>query len=84
MALLKDTTTIHGIHLPNAHWRVNAIHGNAKQISFDAIAFVDATQLQPVASQTHYFVPDLNGGNFVAQAYAYLKTLPEFEGAVDC
>lgn len=30
------------------------------------------------------FVPDLFGDNFIAQAYAHLKTLPEFSGAVDC
>jgi len=33
----------------------------------------------------HSFMPDLNSQyNFIAQAYNYLKTLPEFEGAEDC
>lgn len=27
------------------------------------------------------FVPNMDGGNFIAQAYAHLKTLPEFAGA---
>jgi hypothetical protein len=30
------------------------------------------------------FTPDMDGPNFIKQAYLYLKTLPEFEGAVDC
>jgi len=29
------------------------------------------------------FAPSM-GSNFIAQAYEHLKTLPEFEGAVDC
>jgi hypothetical protein len=30
------------------------------------------------------FDHDLNGANFIAQAYEHLKTLPEFAGATDC
>jgi hypothetical protein len=30
------------------------------------------------------FAPNLEGKNFIAQTYEYLKTLPEFEGSVDC
>ena len=30
------------------------------------------------------FAPDMAGDNFIAQAYAHLKTLPEFAGATDC
>jgi hypothetical protein len=30
------------------------------------------------------FVPDLDGPNFIKQAYLHLKTLPEFADAVDC
>jgi hypothetical protein len=26
----------------------------------------------------------MDSGNFIAQTYAYLKTLPEFAGATDC
>lgn len=29
-------------------------------------------------------VPDMDGGNFIKQAYDNLKTLPEFAGAEDC
>lgn len=30
------------------------------------------------------FDPDLDGPNFIKQAYEHLKTLPEFAGAEDC
>lgn len=30
------------------------------------------------------FTPDLSETNFISQAYAHLKTLPEYADAVDC
>jgi hypothetical protein len=30
------------------------------------------------------FKPDMQGDNPIRQAYKHLKTLPEFEGAIDC
>jgi hypothetical protein len=30
------------------------------------------------------FIPDMDGENFIRQAYLHLKTLPEFANAVDC
>lgn len=30
------------------------------------------------------FVPDMNGPNFIKQAYEHLKTLPEFADSEDC
>jgi hypothetical protein len=30
------------------------------------------------------FTPDLDGGNFIKQAYLHLKTLSEFADATDC
>lgn len=37
-----------------------------------------------VREQFYSFTPDLDGGNFIKQAYDHLKTLPEFADAVDC
>lgn len=40
---------------------------------------------QKIKMQKMYkFAPDLNGSNFIKQAYEHLKTLPEFAGATDC
>jgi hypothetical protein len=30
------------------------------------------------------FVPNLDGANFIAQGYSFLKTLPQFAEAQDC
>jgi hypothetical protein len=35
-------------------------------------------------AKTYEFYVNLDGSNFIKQAYEYLKTLPEFSGAVDC
>jgi hypothetical protein len=37
-----------------------------------------------IDNQRFVFVPNLNGENFIAQAYQHLKILPEFAGATDC
>jgi hypothetical protein len=37
-----------------------------------------------VLNKSYAFVPNLDGRNFIAQAYEHLKTLPEFAGATDC
>jgi hypothetical protein len=37
-----------------------------------------------VGEKEYFYVPNMNGSNFIKQAYEYIKTLPEFEGATDC
>jgi len=37
-----------------------------------------------VSDLVYQFTPDMNGPNFIKQAYLHLKTLPEFAGAEDC
>jgi hypothetical protein len=37
-----------------------------------------------VCTKEYSFVPDMNGANFIAQAYEALKKEPEFADAVDC
>lgn len=34
--------------------------------------------------KTYSFNPNMDGANFIKQAYEHLKTLSEFSGAVDC
>lgn len=64
-----------------AYWKVEKVSGTKEQLSFEVSASVGDTVVQQSAYQ---FAPDLNGGNFIAQAYDYMKTLPEFSGAEDC
>ena len=51
----------------------------------------NATALVSVSKNGHQyrvakyeFTPDLEGENFIKQAYLHLKTLPEFADAEDC
>ena len=37
-----------------------------------------------VTSKRFEFMPNLEGENFIKQAYMHLKSLDEFAGAVDC
>lgn len=64
-----------------AYIKVDTVQGTKSNVLAQVDYLVDG---QLVQKQTYTFVPSMNGGNFIAQAYAHLKTLPEFAGAVDC
>lgn len=67
----------------DAYLRIDKFSGNKVrcQISVGAYTQQNGTLLD---SKEYYFVPAMDGGNFIAQGYMYLKTLPEFSDAVDC
>ena len=49
-----------------------------------AVATVSFAIPQGTYTKTFKFDLSLEGSNFIAQAYAHLKTLEEFSGAEDC
>lgn len=65
----------------SAYWKVDQISGTKTKITFQVGAYVEGAV---VSQSTYEFSPDMDGENFIAQAYAYLKTLPEFADAKDC
>lgn len=67
----------------SAYWRVDELVGNKQLIAFNANAYV-SSEGPMLYSSRFEFIPNLNGPNFIQQAYEYLKTLPEFADAVDC
>jgi len=69
--------------IENAYIKVTNVTGNKEKINA-AIGFCKAQGENAFFSKTIQFVPDLAGRNFIAQAYDHIKTLPEFDGAVDC
>jgi len=85
MALKKTVTTSHGFEAVDAYHRAEqpTIGATKSSMTFllrsyrnkDAQCFDE----KPVGCSY-----DLNGLNPLAQAYAHLKTLPEFAGAQDC
>lgn len=87
MALKKQVTMKSNfgddVSFPEAYVKVENVAGNKQELRVEV--FVYKKQGEQVIDRKGYsFNPNLNGINFIAQAYEYLKTLPEFADAVDC
>jgi hypothetical protein len=84
MAIKKQVVTPHGFTVADAYHRVEdvTIIGKTK-MNFSVKVYKDIDK-DSFASFSFVCAYDLNGGNPLQQAYAHLKTLPEFTGAVDC
>lgn len=71
------------ISFTDAYIRVDQVEGNKDLVS----AFVvtrDKQEGKVLDTCYHDFQPDMNGDNFIKQAYEHLKGLPEFSSAKDC
>jgi hypothetical protein len=83
MALKIDTTTPQGINVTSAYCRVEGISLTKTDITFTLRRYKDNSGL-PFFMEEPFAAPyALTGVNPLQQAYDYLKTLPEFTGAVD-
>jgi hypothetical protein len=87
MALSKTLTLTNNFGeesvFKNAHIRVIQVMGTKR--SCNAIVHFSKSADGPLLQSKEYaFNVDLNGGNFIEQAYAHLKSLPEFADAIDC
>lgn len=85
MALRQTTTLRSGLELQNAIHRVREVKLQGSNfITFKLKCFAsvdDGKALQ----QNEYGCPyNINKTNPIAQAYDYVRTLPEFENAIDC
>ena len=86
MALTKNTN-FKGVTIPDAYIRVNSFSGSKTHIAFNVGFYGWADkhgEREMFDQQAYQCAYDLNGPNAVQQAYAHLKTLPEFAGAQDC
>lgn len=73
------------LELTDAYWRVENITANKIEATcVVSINKKDDELTTQVTSKKYSFTPDLNGSNFIRQAYEHLKTLPEFADATDC
>jgi hypothetical protein len=87
MALQKNITLKTNfdtdIVFERAYIKVRSINmsKDAAQINVD---FCSGVNGKVIDMKQYNFVAKLEGNNPIAQAYDYLKTLPEFAGAVDC
>lgn len=84
MALIKKTNTYFGVEVLDAYHRVEGVRLLTKdRIQFQLRSSVDGV-LPHFADVQHECGYAIYENNPIAQAYKYLKTLPEFEGATDC
>lgn len=67
----------------NTYIKIENLMGNKTQMRIDVSIYKRQNE-QVVDRKNYLFTPDLNGKNFIAQAYDYIKEQPEFAGAADC
>jgi len=84
MALSKTVLSAYGFQATNAYHRVEAVSLAGKEtLNFHVRSYV-AVDKPFFAEQVLSCAYNLEGANPIAQAYAHLKTLPDFAGAADC
>jgi hypothetical protein len=87
MALRHSFTDQFGTIHSAAYHRIEVM-GSMTSMTARVVIYHDASARAsgvPPLSEMHVpFVPEDSGVNVVAQAYAHVKSLPEFSGAVDC
>lgn len=81
---LNVNSEFHGIKIPNAYAALTdeTITLRRDDMSF-AVAFSVSKWHAPFKVIGYSSPYEINGPSPFDQAYAYLKTLPEFEGAID-
>lgn len=85
MALQKSMVSPQGFEAKTAYIRVEEISIFGKtSIQFSVRFYKDAAQKVSFKDEMKMCDYDIEGANPFAQAYNYLKTLPEFAGAIDC
>ena len=87
MALSKQITFTSNfgddVVFSNAYIKINNLMGDKTQMRID-VAIYKRQGEQVVDRKNYLFTPNLDGKNFIAQAYDYVKTQSEFIGSVDC
>lgn len=85
MALEMNVVSPQGFLAKNAYIYVQSVSLiNKTQMDVCVQFLKDKESIVPFKNQNWACAYNLENGNPFAQAYEYLKTLPEFEGAVDC
>jgi hypothetical protein len=66
--------------LANAYVKVLSVEGTKESLRAKVQIAADGKSMVKNFS----FAPNMDGDNFIRQAYKHLKTLQEFDGAEDC
>ena len=87
MALSKNLSLVDNfgeeVLLKDAYIKVDEIKGGKLGLIITVRSYKNDRSIV-LQRQEFAFVPNIDGSNFIAQAYEHLKTLPEFAGATDC
>jgi len=80
---IKHKWNFKGIEIQECYVRVMQVSCNKQQGTAFVEFKVNSTS-EPFETTTNLFDVELNGLNFIAQAYNHLKKQPEFVGCIDC
>ena len=87
MALQKDFTfTRNGFEgeliAKNAYFKVSTMHASKDSVLAQVSIWTAANGIE-IGGDSFEFVPDMDGDNFIKQAYLQMKKLPRFANAMD-
>lgn len=71
--------------LSDCYCKITRVIGDKTQLHVN-LEIQNSERNRVYRTDTYGFAPsvEVDAKNFIAQAYDYIKTLPEFAGAVDC
>lgn len=80
---LKKNFEHRGVQVAEGYLKVANVTGDKNRVAFVVSYAVNAAH-DSLKTEEFSFMPKMEGGNFIAQSYEYLKTLKGFEDATDC
>lgn len=80
---LQDNFEVN-VEFKDAYIKVESVSGDKNNVQFVVGYYKDDSKAKSLCITQHEFNPDLSGENFIKQAYAKMKIMPEFAGAQDC
>lgn len=85
MALKQNIKTEHGIEIQNAYARIeNTRIVEKDKMNFQLRYYVYEKDHPCFLEKVFSCDYNIDGDNPIKQGYLYLKTLPDFEGSIDC
>jgi hypothetical protein len=79
---LQTITTFKGLAIDAGYFRVLTVRGDKDKFSFTVGLYKDK-EAEKITEFSYTTASQMNGDNFIKQAYTHLKTLPEFADATD-
>jgi hypothetical protein len=80
---LKKNFEHNGMKVVDGYLKVINVNGDKNRVAAVLSYAVDQSH-DLIKTQQFSFVPNMDAGNFIQQAYKYIKSLNGFEDATDC